>query len=95
MKKNATFKEQFYISLEKKINLHRGCTEPCNGKNDVHTEAWNIFPLFFFFRTNIRTSNTRRNKLLAGRLLDKKGYFIESRIDETSDGFRRVKSVGV
>lgn len=39
MKKNATFKEQFYISLEKKMNLHRECTEPCNGKNDVHTEA--------------------------------------------------------
>lgn len=50
-KKTATFKEQFYISLEKKkekMNLHRGCTEPCNGKNDAHTEAWNIFFLYFF-----------------------------------------------
>lgn len=48
-KKPLHLKNNSNISLEKKkkMNLHRGRTEPCNGKNDAHTEAWNIFPLFF------------------------------------------------
>lgn len=42
LKNNSTFP-----SKKKNEPARWGCTEPCNGKNDAHTEAWNIFPLFF------------------------------------------------